>query len=550
MPTISFSLKDLQQLSKKKVRMEELIDLAHYVKGELENYDKKTGEVTFSLDDTNLPYLWSIEGIARLYRGLWGKQKGIPTLPLKKSDYVIKVDRQVEKVRPYIVAFVAKGEALNDYGLKQLIQLQEKYCESYGRKRKKVSIGIYTPRHIAWPVHYTVTKPTEHAFVPLQETKKMTPEKILQSHPKGREYGGILAGKKQFPLLKDDKGTVLSLPPIINSDTAGKVEVGDTEFLFEATGDDERALNLSAAIFAQALTERGYTIYSVTLQQGNQKKVTPFLHKQTIKITKEEVTELLGLQLSESEIKQLLEKAGFNYQRGTVSIPHYRDDIMHPADVIEDIAIMYGFHNIQSLELKQYTVGQPLPHVQFYDQLRETLVGMGYQEIMNQLLTNKALLYTSMQLKEEESIEIENYSSEKYTVVRSWILPQLVEVLAKSKHADYPQYIFEQGTVTGREKQRITETEKIAAVIAKADANFGDAKQAVETLCRPFGMEVMLKAKKHASFIEGRCAEVIIKKEVVGILGEVHPQVLENFGIDMPVVGFELDAAKLLPYMQ
>ena len=249
MPTINFSLKDLEKLSEQKITPAQLVELAHYAKGELEHYDKKTDEALISLDDSNLPYLWSVEGIARLYRGLLKKQRGIPKIQINKSDFVIKVDTRVAQVRPYITSFVAKGPPLNEYALKQLIQLQEKFCESYGRKREKVSIGIYTPRHITWPVHYTVTLPEDNAFVPLQGTHKMSPKTILKQHSKGREYGHLLEGKKLYPLLRDASSTVLSLPPIINSDTAGKIEVGEKEFLFEATGGDERALHLAAAIF-------------------------------------------------------------------------------------------------------------------------------------------------------------------------------------------------------------------------------------------------------------------------------------------------------------
>ena len=545
MPTITFSLDDLEQLSQRKITPEQLADMIHYAKGELEHYDKKTKEATVSLDDTNLPYLWSVEGLGRLYRNMSGKQRKSPQVTPKKSSFVIKVDKRVKKVREHITAFVATGPPLTDYGLKQLIQLQEKFCEGYGRKRKKVSIGIYTPQHITWPVHYTVTRATEHAFVPLQETKKMTPQAILKNHPKGREYGGLLKGNEFYPLLKDTENEVLSLPPIINSNKSGRIEVGETQFLFEATGGDERALHLGTAIFAQAFFERGYTIHEVTIEREEGKMRTPLLEKKTIHITQESVKNLLGLEFSESKIKELLEKAGFEYAKGKVTIPPYRDDILHPVDVIEDIAIMYGFHNITPEPLTQYTVGAPLEEVSFYDELREALVGAGYQEVFNQILTNNDLLYTKMNMAKKASIEIENYSSKKYNVVRSWILPLLMEILSKSKHADYPQHIFEQGPVAYREGQRIIEKESLVALTTHATANFSSAKQVLEAMLRGFGLQITLKEKTHPSFIEGRCATIIIQKKEIGYIGELHPIVLEHFGIAMPIACFTIDCEAL-----
>ena len=87
MPKINFSLKDLNKLVERKISVKKLSELIHFAKGELEAYDKKTDEVLVSLDDTNLPYLWSVEGIARLFRGVLGVKKGMPEIKVKKGNY-------------------------------------------------------------------------------------------------------------------------------------------------------------------------------------------------------------------------------------------------------------------------------------------------------------------------------------------------------------------------------------------------------------------------------------------------------------------------------
>ena len=168
MPTISFLFKDFQQLLGKQLQIEKFEELLLlYAKGEVEKYDKAADEGTVKLDDTNLPYMWCPEGLARYLRGILSIQKGTEKLKVNGSNYRVIADNSVKKVRPFITAFVAKGKKLDDYLLKQLVQMQEKFCEGYGRRRQKVSIGLYSYKRIAFPVHYKAVVPESVRFAPL-----------------------------------------------------------------------------------------------------------------------------------------------------------------------------------------------------------------------------------------------------------------------------------------------------------------------------------------------------------------------------------------------
>ncbi|MBI4143529.1 phenylalanine--tRNA ligase subunit beta, partial [Candidatus Woesearchaeota archaeon] len=224
MPTITFSLKDLQHLVGKKISVEELQELAHYGKGDFEGYDEETDEAKIDFGDTNLPYLWSVEGVARLLKGILGLQKGVPEIKVSKGDYEVVVDRSVIKYRPYIACFAAKGKKMDDYLIKQIVQLQEKFCESYGRRRQKVSIGLYSYKRLKFPVHYKAVEPLSIEFVPLEFKAKMNLKEILAEHPKGRDYAWVLEGFDKYPVLMDDKNEVMSFVPIINSNFTGKLE--------------------------------------------------------------------------------------------------------------------------------------------------------------------------------------------------------------------------------------------------------------------------------------------------------------------------------------
>ena len=112
MPTITFSFKDLEKLVGRKLTVKQFSELIEKAKGELNNYDEKSDEVTISLDDTNLPYLWSAEGIARFVRLNTGLQKGNLPPEINKSSYELNVDKSVAKIRPYITTLTEKQGAV------------------------------------------------------------------------------------------------------------------------------------------------------------------------------------------------------------------------------------------------------------------------------------------------------------------------------------------------------------------------------------------------------------------------------------------------------
>ncbi len=551
MPTINFSLKDLQLLIRKKVSTEELKELLTYCKAEVDDYDKTTDEVTISLNDTNMPYLWSVEGIARLLKGVLGKEKGLPKLKINKSNYKISVDSSVKEVRPHIVAFVAKGKKISDYFLKQIIQLQEKLSENYGRKRQKLAIGVYPLEKINFPITYKAVPPETISFVPLEFKKEMTLQEILEEHPKGQEYKGILKNHQKYPILIDSDKKVLSFPPIINSNETGKIEEDDQELFFEATGTDLNTLLLASNIFAQALFDRGFSIYSVTVDHKSKKLITPKPFNETIRIKKQDVEKILGLKLKDSEVKALLEKSRYGFQSYKISIPDYRQDIMHAVDVIEDLAIMYGYLKFEESPLETYSIGETFDIVKFRNKVRQIMIGEGFQETYSSILTNKNLLYNKMNTKDFGTIEIKDPISETYSCVRTWLIPVLMNILANNKHVSYPQKIFEQGLVTANKAGKIIDYERIAAVIADDKADYTKIRQSLDALFTALGIEdYKVEETSHSSFIKGRVGRVIVNGVKVAFIGEISPRVLENFILQVPVVAFELNLTELLEAIQ
>jgi phenylalanyl-tRNA synthetase beta chain len=254
--------------------------------------------------------------------------------------------------------------------------------------------------------------------------------------------------------------------------------------------------------------------------------------------------------LKENEVKQLLEKARFGFSNWKAKIPPYRKDILHPYDIIEDIGIMYGFDKIKEFPLTTFTHGSTIKINEFIDKIREIVVGLGYQEIMSAILTNKEVLYKKMAIGDFGTIEIEDYMSETYSVVRSWLLPNLMEVFSKNRHIEFPQKIFEEGLVNSRKNDVILEHHRVAVASSHDTVNYTEMRQVLDYIMKCFGLSYDIEETEHNSFIEGRVGRAIVKGKKVAYLGEISPEVLTRWGLEMPVVALELNLSELFEVVE
>jgi len=249
------------------------------------------------------------------------------------------------------------------------------------------------------------------------------------------------------------------------------------------------------------------------------------------------VNQLLGLNLAPSEVKAHLEKMRFAVEGGgetlKVKVPPYRADILHPIDLVEDVAISYGYMKFKPQVPKLYSLGKPDPLEVYCEEIRDLMVGLGFYEVMTLILTNRRDLYGRMNAPEEQAVEALKPVSQDQSIARTWLLPSLMVVLEKNRNREYPQRIFEVGEVLDGEG----ETHMMAAgVIAHGKTNFSGVKAAVSGLL--LGLKLkggMDEPYDHPSFIPGRCA-----RNEFGFCGEVAPQVLSNFGLEVPATAFQL----------
>jgi phenylalanyl-tRNA synthetase beta chain len=552
MPTIEVSYQDLCRLVGKRVPPRRLKEEGIlYAKGEIE--DVNGDMLRIDVKDTNRPDLWSAEGIAREIRGRY-VSGGLPAYRTKRSGVTVRVDRGLRDIRPFTVCSVARKLRMDDHSLSQLIQLQEKISMTFGRNRREVAIGVYDMSRIKPPIRFTTVRPDGVKFVPLDSGREMTPRQILKEHPKGREFGHLLGGFKEYPIFIDSAGEVLSVPPIINSEYTGKVTRETRDVFIECSGFNLKFLLPALNVIAAALADRGGEIETVRIAYSGKTIETPSLEPREFEVELGYLNRVSGLGLTMDEACRLLHQARYGTKPSGKKIkllyPAYRQDIMHQRDVIEDAIISYGYNRIEPVIPKLATVGSQSPKEGFANRVSEAMTGLGFQETLSYILTSKKALFGNMNLPEGEAVEIENAVSENWCVFRTWLLPGLLEFLSRNRHVEYPQVIFETGDVVSLDRGRETGTKdesRLAAVMTGNAAGYEDASSMLDALLRELGIRYSLKRVEHRSFIKGRVAGVFRKRKRIGIIGEINPVVLEKWNLEKPVAGFELEVRGLMP---
>ena len=493
------------------------------------------------------PDMLSTEGFAMALEGYLGIKTGMPDFPVSEAGYTAKIDEKVSSVRPYAVCAVVKDVYLSDGAVKSLMQVQEKLHITHGRNRKKVAIGVHDLEKIKFPVTYT-TKPTDFSFVPLEWYTELTMEEILQQHKKGIEYAHLLEGFSEYPLWIDDKGTVLSMPPIINSEDT-KVEPDTQNLFLDVTGYSRKALEQALNILVCSLARRGGAIYAIQVFEGGKEFSYPNLTPQKMELDKNYVNKWLGLELDWSQVKEFLERMRYRLSTHTVEIPPYRADILHPVDIIEDIAKAYGFSNLEEVIPEISTIGQEEPLEVFSRKVAHLMAGFGFLEVKNYYLTSREFFEKTRIT--DELIVVENAVTTEYNVLRNWLLPGMLYTLQLNKHYEYPQKICEIGEVIipdAKVPERTREDLHAACVICHPKASFTEIKEILKALCTNLGKEFQLEPAHHPGFIPGRCGSVFMGEEV-GIIGEVHPEVLIAWEVEVPAACFELDLGKIYTLM-
>ncbi len=530
--------------------------------------DTEDGKLRLEFEADRLDRL-SITGIARSLRHQYGDLTGIHVPDTNDPDWTIEVGETVPEQRPYVTGAIVRGLDLDEQDLEAIIQLQEKLHATMGRKRAKGAIGVHDLTMLKGAgggagensIRYVGVEPEGERFVPLDSEQAMTPAQVLTDHPTGREYAPRVADYDRYPAIYDEIG-LFSFPPVINGKRT-EVSVESRDLLIELTGTDQWTIDKMLAILVYALDARGGQIEEVTVSYPDRDLVRPDLSLSTKSLSLERVENTLGIDLDPEELRDLLGRAGLGVADGSdeqsgafdVQIPPYRVDVLHPVDLVDDVGRAYGFNQLVPRYPDVSTVGSRTVESRHEEAVRDLLVGLGFEDLLNFNLTSRPELFDRMNLDAGSGVygageppELFESYSEDFTVLRTWALPSLMQVLENNTHRSYPQHLSEIGFVAEIDESTVTnvgEGRSVAAVLAGPEASYEDAKGRLQVLAAHFGADVETSATEHPSFIDGRVATVVLDGEPVGIIGELHPSVLVEHDLEVPVAGFEFDVAAL-----
>lgn len=543
MPTVTLNKQVFEKLVGKKLSLDKLKDRISMLGTDLEKIE---GNEIIVEVFPNRPDMLSEQGFARAFSSFIGVKTGLRKYELKDSKQTVIVESSVKDIRPFTVCAIVKNLKFNDERIREIIQIQEKLHVTLLRKRKKGAIGVYPMETIKFPIRYKAMKPKEIRFQPLEFPREIDGLQILSQHPTGREYGYLLEGKDKFPIFIDANDQILSMPPIINSHKTGKVGESTKEVFIECSGFDFETLKVCLNIIVTALADMGGEVYSTEVKYNKSIK-TPDLTPIKWDLDINFVNQLLGLELKDADVKKLLERMGFGYERGKVLVPAYRADIMHQIDFVEDIAIAYGYENFKPEIPNVSTIGEENKFETFKRYVSEILVGYSLLECETYHLNNIDNLNRKMNC-ELGCVGLTNALNVDYSVLRSWVLPSLMQIFRENKHYEYPQNIFTIGIAFKPNQNTETSVEeftRVAVALCGIDSEYTKIRQVFDYLLSTLGLEADFKSEDHDSFIPGRCARVIVAGKPVAYIGEISPVVLNNWDLEMPVAAFELNLTEL-----
>ena len=551
MPTISVKQNLLRRLVESRGRVHDVEDLAFRLPlmgTDIDTCDEDVLDIEIFPDR---PDLLSPETLFHGMMPFLHDSPPSPRLAVKPGTISMRVAPELSDIRPVILGAVVRGLELDEDIIKRLMDHQEKLHFALGRGRKRASIGVHDLSTLEPPFRVEAVE-RSHSFIPLAMDDEMTIDEILEKHPKGVDYAHLLDGMDKVPIIFDSNDAVLSFPPIINGDHTTVTEKTRDIFI-DVTGLDLRACEASLMLICLQLSVLGGQVESVrvTTCEGKDWSIngTPIEHK----VERVLVEGILGNSFSDDEIEEAIRRMGGQYKgdlSGVLSIlmPRWRFDILHPIDLVEEVAIGHGYDDLAYDVPKAPLTAIPRPDGHLRRRIREALQGLGLIQIQSLTLSNDSDQFTSMRWKKDGAItRMTNPITTEHTILRQNILPGLLRLLAANRHHDLPQGVYELGTVVIDHTNR----DRFAFLVAEKSGGFASLRGRIQALMRDLGcQDWTLEVLEGGPWLEGRSASIIVNGITVGECGELDPHVSESFDLNVPMSGAQIDVQLLASVMQ
>jgi phenylalanyl-tRNA synthetase beta chain len=538
MPTVTFPLEYLARLTQTPPEQLAQQAFTYGLDATLLEHDLEV-EVT-----AERPDLLAAEGFCRAINIYNGHSRSVPN-HLEPSGRTIQVTSDVKPLRPCIAALVVEQVDLRHGGLDALIQFQEKVTQTFGRQRKKIAIGVYDLAHISGNLRYSTAHKDELAFVPLKGDRSMTAREILTQHPSGLLYATTLPAQERVPVLTDEHGTVLSMPPIINAEGSGAVTSDTRNLLVDVTGILQQTVLDTINILAHNFLDTGAQVKTVAIATSDATVVTPNLSRKEVVFSAKFLNEIIGTSIPKPDLGLYLERMDL-HPTGTdiVKVPTYRTDIFSQIDIAGDLLVAVGIEQLQAdLTSLKFFTGEADDLRNFVFKVGDLAQRMGLMEVKSFILTDPDVLGHFS----KTYVQAANAKSRTYSSTRTTLQAGLLDILSRNINAPKPINIYEIGEVLNPSSQgAITESFLWGFASLDARASFAIAKAYIQTLLHALGIQYSLVRCDAAYYIPGRAASIVIDQHVAGQFGEIHPEVLQAFSFPEPVCSGELNCELLM----
>ena len=381
-------------------------------------------------------------------------------LVVPKTIETITVSPETAKVRPYVSGAILRNVKFTQEAYDSFISLQDKLHQNLARGRTLVAIGTHDLDTVKGPFTYEALPPKDIKFVPLNQKKEMDAEELMKYYETDKHLGKylhIIKDKPVYPVIYDSQRIVCSMPPIINGDHS-KITLKTTNVLIEMTGTDRTKLeivnNIIVAMFSQYCAEP-FTIEPVKIisEHNDETRQTPNISPRIAEAEVDYINACCGLDKTPDEICELLTKMCYKARPSSkdsniieVSVPRTRADVLHQCDIMEDVAISYGFNKLpRSSPNKASTIAQPLMINKLGDIVRMEAAMAGWSEVMPLILCSHDENFGWLNRKDDKStaVVLANPKTAEYQVVRTTLLPGLLKTIRENKRHSLPLKVFE-----------------------------------------------------------------------------------------------------------
>ena len=530
----------------------QLDDLLFASKAEVERRDDDDLGISVTPDRLDL---LSEGGLALYLQGALEVARGLAPIPVMgASSPVVEfaVDASVDRIRPCLGGFVVRAPSDSgiDAGtLAEAIRFQEILHDSLGRDRRTASLGIYPLDRLDPPIHYALEPLAGVRFVPLDASEEVGGEEFFRDHPMAARFGALGRDGDRCLTLRDVRGTVLSLPPVLNGREGGEARVGDRTLLIESTGTRPQSVRESLGLLLVVFAARGWSFAPVSVRRAGNPPEEYVLTRPAIELTAAQVHDVAGVALPAAEIERRLGRCRLSARPRaggwTVDAPPWRPDLLAPVDLVEEVVLAVPLRPEDGRVPPSVTRGRRRHETTFRRRIATALLGMGCAAPHTSVLASEAAVG---RLPGSRAVRLANPVSAEYAVLRDRLLVSHLDVLGRNTRHGYPQRYGEVGPVIVADPAAESGADtryRAGLLLASETAGFAEAAGAADYLLRTVDVVAVREPAELPGTIPGRAARARVAGEVVAEIGEIHPRLLAELGVPVPVAWAELDLTNL-----